>query len=115
MWRSLYEQRILYPALAHGARHAGAVGRTHSANATSVIGKRQDDPVGEFGQGVCRVAQQLQQAGFQAVNVVLYPGMRHEILQEVVKPRVYHDIASWLTALVDHAPTEVVGCKQTPS
>lgn len=75
----------------------------------------EDDPVGEFGQGVCRVAQQLQQAGFQAVNVVLYPGMRHEILQEVVKPRVYHDIASWLTALVDHAPTEVVGCKQTPS
>ncbi|WP_217275283.1 alpha/beta fold hydrolase [Hymenobacter sp. BRD128] len=65
----------------------------------------ENDPVGEFGQGVRRVARQLQQAGFRAVRVVLYPGMRHEILQEVIKPRVYHDIAGWLTTLVDQAPT----------
>lgn len=63
-----------------------------------------DDPVGEFGRGVRRVAQQLRQAGLGAVTVVLYPGMRHEILQEVVKPRVYHDIARWLTELVNPAP-----------
>lgn len=65
----------------------------------------EDDPVGEFGQGVRRVAQQLRQAGRPAVDVVLYPGMRHEILQEIIKPRVYHDIASWLTGRVDQAPT----------
>ncbi|TVT39266.1 lysophospholipase [Hymenobacter setariae] len=59
-----------------------------------------DDPVGQFGRGVRRVAQQLQQAGFQRVRQVLYPGMRHEILQEVGKQQVYQDIAAWLGALV---------------
>ena len=70
-----------------------------------LLASGEDDPVGEFGHGVRRVAQQLRQAGFRAVDVVLYPGMRHEILQEVVKRRVYHDIASWLTVLVDQVPT----------
>jgi alpha-beta hydrolase superfamily lysophospholipase len=65
----------------------------------------EDDPVGEFGRGIRRVAQQLRQAGFQAVDVVLYPGLRHEVLQEAVRLRVYHEIASWLTTLVDHALT----------
>jgi alpha-beta hydrolase superfamily lysophospholipase len=67
----------------------------------------EDDPVGEFGHGVRRVAQQLRQAGFQAVTVELYPGMRHEILQEAVKPCVYSDIANWLTVIIEHAPIGV--------
>jgi alpha-beta hydrolase superfamily lysophospholipase len=67
----------------------------------------EDDPVGEFGHGVRRVAQQLRQAGFQAVDVELYPGMRHEILQEAVKPCVYSDIANWLTVIIEHAPIGV--------
>ena len=60
----------------------------------------EDDPVGQFGKGVRRVAQQLQQAGFEHVQQVLYSGMRHEILNEVVKKQVYADVAAWLTALV---------------
>jgi alpha-beta hydrolase superfamily lysophospholipase len=59
-----------------------------------------DDPVGQFSKGVDRVAQQLRQAGFRHVKKLLYPGMRHEILNEVVKKQVYADVAAWLTALV---------------
>ncbi|MGI4742650.1 MAG: alpha/beta fold hydrolase [Janthinobacterium lividum] len=66
----------------------------------------QDDPVGQFGKGVRRVAQQLQQAGFQWVQQILYPGMRHEILNEVRKQQVYREVASWLTALATQAPNE---------
>jgi alpha-beta hydrolase superfamily lysophospholipase len=66
----------------------------------------QDDPVGQFGQGVRRVMQQLQQAGFEQVRLLLYPGMRHEILQEVGKQLVYQEVADWLTALVPQVPSQ---------
>jgi len=59
-----------------------------------------DDPVGQFGQGVRRVAQQLEHAGVEQVQRVLYPGLRHEILQETTKQQVYHDVASWLSVRV---------------
>jgi alpha-beta hydrolase superfamily lysophospholipase len=45
----------------------------------------------------------LQQAGFKQVRQVLYPGLRHEILQEVSKQQVYEEVAAWLRALADHA------------
>jgi alpha-beta hydrolase superfamily lysophospholipase len=65
-----------------------------------------DDPVGQFGHGVRRVTQQLVHAGFTQVQLVLYPGLRHEILQEVSKQQVYHDVAAWLTArVVSVSPT----------
>jgi alpha-beta hydrolase superfamily lysophospholipase len=67
----------------------------------------EDDPVGQFGKGVRRVARQLQQAGFGHVKTMLYPGMRHEILNEVVKKKVYADVAAWLTNLVDPAANEL--------
>ena len=69
------------------------------------------DPVGQFGKGVGRVAQQLLQAGFGHVKTRLYPGIRHEILNETNKEQVYRDVAAWLTALV--AP--VVGQQHGPS
>jgi alpha-beta hydrolase superfamily lysophospholipase len=60
----------------------------------------EEDPVGEFGEGVRRVVQQLQQASFERVQQVLYPGMRHEILHEDGKQRVYQEVADWLAARV---------------
>jgi alpha-beta hydrolase superfamily lysophospholipase len=69
----------------------------------------EDDPVGQFGKGIQRVAQQLQQASFQQVRQILYPGMRHEILQEVNKQEVYQAVAAWLTALVAQAPSKPKG------
>ena len=41
-----------------------------------------DDPVGDGGKGVERVAQQMQKAGLTQVETVLLPGARHDVLHE---------------------------------
>ncbi|MDO4294618.1 MAG: alpha/beta hydrolase [bacterium] len=54
------------------------------------------DPVGNCGKGVRQVAQQYKKAGIQSVSLKLYPNDRHEILNELDKASVYHDILDWL-------------------
>ena len=55
----------------------------------------QDDPVGDFGKGVDKAANDLRSIGLSP-EVRLYSGMRHEILNETDRGQVYEDIASWL-------------------
>ena len=55
-----------------------------------------EDPVGANGEGVLRAADQLKKAGVRSVDVQLYDGMRHEILNEVGKEQVFCDIADWM-------------------
>ncbi|MDO4443037.1 MAG: alpha/beta fold hydrolase [Slackia sp.] len=54
------------------------------------------DPVGDCGCGVQRAASEYRDAGIESVDVKLYEGMRHEILNEPGKERVYADVESWL-------------------
>lgn len=56
----------------------------------------EEDPVGECGKGVRAAAQLFQKAGVKEVELKLYPGMRHEILNEKGKEEVYSDILSWI-------------------
>ena len=56
----------------------------------------EDDPVGGFGKGVRTVEKRLQQAGLKDLTTVLYPNMRHEILNELEKETVWKDILAWL-------------------
>ena len=53
------------------------------------------DPVGMNGKGVLAVADQLAAAGFDPTTI-LYPGMRHEILNETEKEVVYNDVLKFL-------------------
>ena len=55
-----------------------------------------DDPVGEKGKGVYRVAEQLKAANMTDVAVSLFEGMRHEILNEKNKQHVYDVVLRWL-------------------
>ena len=55
----------------------------------------EDDPVGQYGEGVKQVYNDLKLAGKKDVTLKLYPGMRHEILNEVDRATVYEDIAAW--------------------
>ncbi|KGR79664.1 alpha/beta hydrolase [Ureibacillus manganicus DSM 26584] len=57
-----------------------------------------EDPVGLKGKGVYKVAEQLKNAGLQNVIIYLFEGMRHEILNEVNKERVYDVVTRWLKA-----------------
>lgn len=55
----------------------------------------EEDPVGLYGKGIKQVYNDLKLAGKEDVTVKLYPGMRHEILNEIAKEIVYEDIAAW--------------------
>ncbi len=55
-----------------------------------------EDPVGACGKGVQAAAEQLRGAGVRDVSVKLYPGMRHEILNEPGKRQVFADVADWM-------------------
>lgn len=55
-----------------------------------------DDPVGSMGKGVEASAALARDAGVEDVEVKLYEGMRHEILNEADKQLVYEDVAGWL-------------------
>ena len=53
----------------------------------------EEDPVGAFGAGVREVYRGLKAAGLG--DLTLYPGMRHEVLNEKDKQRAYDDLLAW--------------------
>ena len=53
------------------------------------------DPVGFFGRGVIAFTDQLMEAGV-IPEVILYPGDRHEILNEEDNAKVFADVVSFL-------------------
>ena len=54
------------------------------------------DPVGDMGKGVERVKRAFCRAGMRDVHAALYPGLRHEILNERERRAVYADILHWM-------------------
>lgn len=60
------------------------------------------DPVGECGKAVRCVAQKYKDCGMKHVECVLYPGMRHEILNEKGREQVEQDILSWIQKTVNN-------------
>lgn len=60
----------------------------------------EEDPVGSYGEGPKQVASWLREAGVKQVSLKLYPGMRHEILNEKDKEQVYADLLGWLQGLL---------------
>jgi alpha-beta hydrolase superfamily lysophospholipase len=55
-----------------------------------------EDPVGGYGKGVSRLYEWYGSAGFTDVELKLYDGARHEMLNEINRGEVYGDIAAWL-------------------
>ena len=45
---------------------------------------------------VCEAVRAMRCAGYRDVRGKLYPGMRHEILNEKDKEKVYHDIFTYI-------------------
>ena len=54
-----------------------------------------EDPVGNFGKGVREIYSDLHQRGVTSLSMILYDGMRHEILNEPDCQRVRDDILEW--------------------
>ncbi len=55
-----------------------------------------EDPVGGYGEGPRRVEELFRQTGHVDVTLRLYPGGRHEILNETNRGEVYEGLASWI-------------------
>lgn len=53
------------------------------------------DPVGNYGKGVETVYNALKNAGVADLTLKLYPGARHEILNETNRAEVYEDVRAW--------------------
>lgn len=56
----------------------------------------QDDPVGNYGNGVLKAVTAFQNAGMEDVLVELYPDMRHECHNEIGWQQVYDNILTWI-------------------
>jgi alpha-beta hydrolase superfamily lysophospholipase len=60
-----------------------------------------EDPVGEKGKGVERAYNAFKKAGMEDVFMRLYPGGRHEMLNETNHEQVYKDVLDWINSKLD--------------
>ena len=56
----------------------------------------QEDPVGDYGRGVDKLYTILEEEGFEKITKKLYPGSRHEILNEINREEVKVFIFDWI-------------------
>lgn len=68
------------------------------ANLPIMIISGAKDPIDFNGKGIIAVCDNLEEAGFEPF-VIMYPGDRHEILNEENHEKVYADILDWLGQL----------------
>lgn len=65
-----------------------------------LIASGSDDPLAGGGELVQVLAQRYRDAGITDVTVTVYPGARHEILNETNRDEVTADLVAWLVAHV---------------
>lgn len=56
----------------------------------------EEDPVGDYGEGVKKAYHDFENAGMENLSIKLYPGDRHEILNEKDREQVYEDVYSFI-------------------
>ncbi len=56
----------------------------------------EEDPIGQMGKGVRKVARELLRAGMRDLSIRLYAGARHELFHEINREEVYQDLIAWL-------------------
>ena len=80
------------------------IGRLHDPESINKIPKElpvlfvagQEDPVGSYGKAVLEVAESFQNSGMTQVECKLYPGMRHELVNEIGREEVDADLLKWI-------------------
>ena len=60
-----------------------------------------DDPVGNYGKGVTRAAEEFRRAGMKHVSKRIFPLCRHEILNEINRQEIYEFTAKWMDSQVE--------------
>ncbi|MDO6805080.1 alpha/beta hydrolase, partial [Wenyingzhuangia sp. 1_MG-2023] len=54
------------------------------------------DPVGQYGRGIRALDHALHRSGHDQISTLLYPGGRHEMLNETNAGQVQSDLLAWL-------------------
>lgn len=54
------------------------------------------DPVGGYGTAVRRLAEDFRELGMRQTEITVYPGMRHELVNEIGREKVEEDVLSWV-------------------
>lgn len=57
-----------------------------------------EDPVGDYGKSVQDLYDAYKTAGIKDLDMKLYPGARHEILNETNREEVYKDVSDWIAS-----------------
>lgn len=57
------------------------------------------DPVGRNGKGIYDLVKDYEEVGLQRVTYKLYPEGRHEMLNEINREEVMHDVVRWLESV----------------
>jgi alpha-beta hydrolase superfamily lysophospholipase len=89
-----------------GKRHLGTA--SHLAQVATHLPLRliagDRDPVGEMGAGVRRLRDAYAAAGLSQVSLQLYPGARHELVNETNRDEVMRDLVAWFDAVTPTRP-----------
>ena len=65
----------------------------------------EHDPVGRETAAVVELAERYRALGLRDVQVRLYPGARHELLNEINRDEVVRDVIAWLDARTERGTT----------
>jgi len=63
----------------------------------------EEDPIGEYGKVPKEVYDTYLKLGLTKVQLKLYNGARHEVLNETNKKEVYEDLKNWVLSIVEKA------------
>lgn len=66
------------------------------AGLPTLILSGSEDPVGNYGKAVKTVYDNIKNAGVKEIELKIYEGCRHEILNEIIREEVYADILDWI-------------------
>lgn len=61
----------------------------------------EEDPVGDYGKGVRTVLQQFNELGMKDVTLKIYPGVRHELVNEFGRQQVLEDLYLWIAGKLE--------------
>jgi alpha-beta hydrolase superfamily lysophospholipase len=56
----------------------------------------EQDPVGDYGKGVKKLYERYEKCGVKDLEMKLYEGARHELLNEINRNEVMADVLNWL-------------------
>lgn len=72
------------------------------------------DPVGNYAKGVRRVADEFTLSGHSRTDLTVYPGCRHELLNEIGKEKIMQDIAAWINEVLTGTKQEKANTAAAP-